>query len=274
MKTPGGGCPRLLIGLGLSLAALSGRAQTRPLQTEQADTAPAHSLVLEAGGQIIGAEPNFLTGGTRTRWEAPNLRLVYSPADNVEMDLEWTVRVGVHDDPDFGSLADYGDVALRTKLRLAGGGPERYTLAARFSVTLPQTSFTDIRGMALGLGPDTLRFAAQALLSLPLLPARIHLNAGLALLDEPLRPHEQRDLFAYGLAWEWPARRGLTLLAEAAGLAGDGEPGADARFELRAGLRAGSGGLRWDAAVRRGLAAADGDWGLTAGLTWTIRSGR
>ena len=67
-------------------------AQTRPLQTEQADTARAGTIVLEAGGQVIKAEPNFLTGGKRTRWEAPNLRLVYSPADNVEMDVEWTVR--------------------------------------------------------------------------------------------------------------------------------------------------------------------------------------
>jgi hypothetical protein len=259
------------MGLVLCLPVVGTSAQTRPLQTEQAETAPAGRVVLEAGGQVIGSEPNFLTGGTRTRWEAPGLRLVYSPADNVEMDLEWTVRVGVHDDPTFGSLADYGDVALRAKLRLAGGGPERCAFGARFSVTLPQTSFTDIHGTALGLGPDTLRFGVQALLSVPLEPAWIHLNAGLALLDEPLRAHEQRDLFAYGLGWEYPYRAWLTLVAEAAGLAGDGEPGADARFELRAGFRAGRGRVRWDAAVRRGLAAADGDWGLTAGLTWMLR---
>jgi hypothetical protein len=29
--------------------------------------------------------------------------------------------------------------------------------------------------------------------------------------------------------------------------------------------------LQWDAALRRGLAEADGDWGVTAGLSWTLR---
>ena len=36
----------------------------------------------------------------------------------------------------------------------------------------------------------------------------------------------------------------------------------------------GRGRLRADAAVRRGLAAADGTWGLTAGLTWVVRAER
>src|SRR5262245_58739254 len=158
--------PSFLVGFALAVTAVPLLAQTRPLQTEQADTAPAGTVVLEAGGQVIGAEPNFLTGGKRTRWEAPNLRLVYSPADNVEMDLEWTVRTGVHDDPDFGSLADYGDVSLRAKVRLAGGGPDSpFTFGARFSITLPETSFNDPLGTALGLGPDTLRFSVQGLLS-------------------------------------------------------------------------------------------------------------
>jgi hypothetical protein len=49
-------------------------------------------------------------------------------------------------------------------------------------------------------------------------------------------------------------------------------PGADERSEARAGLRYGRGRLRLDAAVRRGLADADGTWGLTAGLAWRLRA--
>jgi hypothetical protein len=60
-------------------------------------------------------------------------------------------------------------------------------------------------------------------------------------------------------------------VAEVAGRAGKGAPGAEERAEARAGLRFGQGRVRWDAALRRGLAAADGGWGLTAGLAWTIR---
>jgi hypothetical protein len=253
-----------LLALGLLLARPAS-AQTRPLLTEEAETRPAGQIVLEAGGQAIQDEPNFLTGQPRGRWDAPQLRLVYAPADNVELDLEWTVRVGARSDPDFGDVSDFGDVALRAKVRLAGGGAGRPALAARFGVTLPQTAFGN------GLGPNTLRMSAQGLLTLPAGRALVHANAGLALLDEPLRAHEQRDLLAYGLAAELPLAAGLTLLAEVAGLAGDGAPGADARSEARAGLRGGGARWRWDAAVRRGLSDADGTWGITAGLTLALR---
>ena len=248
-----------------ALLASPAFAQTRPLLTEEAHTRPAGQIALEAGAQAIHDEPNFLTGLPRDVRDGPLLRLVYAPAGNVELDLEWTVRVGARSDPDFGSVSDFGDVALRAKVRLFGGGPGRPALAARFGVTLPQTSFGN------GLGPNTLRMSAQGLVTLPAGRALLHANAGLALLDEPLRTHEQRDLLAYGLAGELPLTGGLTLLAEVAGLAGDGAPGVDARSEARAGLRGGGGRFRWDAAVRRGLSDADGTWGVTAGLTLALR---
>ena len=70
-----------------------------------------------------------------------------------------------------------------------------------------------------------------------------------------------------------PAGPHLELVGEVAGRAGDGMPGADERSEARAGIRWRAGRIRWDAAVRRGLTAADGTWGVTAGLAWTIRTG-
>jgi hypothetical protein len=48
-------------------------------------------------------------------------------------------------------------------------------------------------------------------------------------------------------------------------------PGADERTEARLGLRLGRGRVRGDAALRRGLGAADGSWGVTLGLSWTAR---
>ena len=252
----------MLVATGMPLSA---RAQTRPLQTEEALCAPAGTLVLETGLEAIRGEPNFLTGRSRTRWDGPLLRLVYSPADRVELDLEWVARVGVRKDPDFGSVSDWGDVSLRAKLRfrdLAGGGP---AVAGRFGVTLPETSFGN------GLGPNVLRMFAEALLTQPIGRARRHGNAGLFLHDEVLRPHEQRDFLSYGVALEQPAGR-LTLLAEVAGRAGRGQPGAEERAEARLGLRYGGGRLRADAALRRGLSDSVGRWGLNAGLTWVLRT--
>jgi hypothetical protein len=217
----------------------------------------------------MGSEPNFLTGSERDTWAFPVLRLVFSPADAVEIDLEWVGRVGARDDPDFGSISDWGDVTLRSKVRLLGGSqPDPTTLAARFAVTLPQTSFGE------GLGPNTLRMSAQALLSGSAGPVRLHANAGLAIHDEPLRAHEQRDFLAYGVALEYPSRGSLAVSAEVSGLAGEGAPGADARSELRAGVRYSAGRWRLDGALRRGLAEADGDWGFTLGFASDLRRGR
>jgi hypothetical protein len=261
------GASVLLAAASFSLLAFSSAsAQTRPLQTEEAATAKGGTLVLEVGADFIGDEPNFLTGQKRGRWDAPVLRLVYSPARNVELDLEWVGRVGVVDDPDFGSVSDFGDVTLRAKVGLMEEDRAAPAIAARFGVTLPETSFGN------GLGPNALRMSAQLLVSRTFGGTALHANAGLAIHDEVLRPHEQRDFFAYGLALVRPVGAGRwVLVGELAGRAGNGAPGAEERAEARAGFRFGRGRVRWDAAVRRGLAAADGGWGLTAGLAWTIR---
>jgi hypothetical protein len=249
----------------LAAFGTTANAQTRPLQTEEATTARRGTIVLEAGLEAIRGEPNFMTGRRRDRWEGPILRLVHSPSDNVEIDVEWTARVGQRDDPDFGSVSDWGDVGLRAKVRFLEDRPGRPAIAARFSVLLPETSFSN------GLGPNALRMSAQVLASKRLGALTVHANAGLALHDEVFRPHEQRDFLAYGLAVERRLGKNVEVLGEWAGLAGSGRPGADAHSELRAGLRVGSGRVRADAALRRGLLAADGRWGATAGVTWRLR---
>ena len=258
---------RSIFALAVSCLAAAASAQTRPLLTEEATTAPAGTLVFELGADAIADEPNFLTEEPRDRLDVPVLRLVYSPASNVEVDLEWVGRVIAFDDPDFGTVSDFGDVSLRAKVRFAEGGDGRPAFGARFGVTLPQTSYGN------GLGPNTLRFSAQLLLSQKVGGLTVHANAGLAIHDEAQRAHEQRDFFAYGLAFEHALGESLDLVAEVAGLAGSGMPGTDAHSEARAGVRWGRGTVRVDAAVRRGLADADGTWGITAGLRWRLRDG-
>jgi hypothetical protein len=238
-------------------------AQTRPLQTEEAATAASGTVLLEAGADLMRHEPNFLNGAERTRLDGPVLRLVWSPAGTVEVDVEWTARVAALGDPEFGDVSDWGDVALRAKVRLREGRDGRLGVAARFGVTLPQTSFGN------GLGPNALRTSAQLLLS-KCGGVCVHGNAGLAIHDEVGRPHEQRDFLHYGLALVVHPWSPLSWVAEVAGLAGRGAPGADARGEARAGVRWRRGHIRWDAALRRGFATADGDWGITLGLGWTL----
>jgi hypothetical protein len=256
----------------LSLAA-SGFAQEIPFQTETALTASARTLVFETGFEAIADEPSYITGLARHRWDGPLLRLVYSPAGNVELDLEWIARVGVWSEPGREVTgSDWGDVTLRAKWRIRDWGPGRPTLAARFGVTLPQTEYEDEQFRPLGLGPNTLRAYAQALFSQSIGPVRFDANAGLLLFDEVLRPHNQRDFLIFGAALEWAARPGVRIAGEVAGRLGDGHPGAEQRAEARFGVRFGGSRLRVGAAVRRGLCEADGTWGATVGLTLVARS--
>ncbi len=265
--------PALAVAL-LAAGAAPALAQTRPLLTEPAGTAPAGTLVFETGFDAIADEPSYVTGVERTRWDGPLLRLLYSPAGNVELDVEWVARVGVWGEEGRGDIpsSDWGDVTLRAKWRIVDGGARHPTVGVRLGAILPETSFEDEEFHPLGLGPNTLRTYVEALYTQPLGRVRMHVNAGLFVFDEVYRAHDQRDFLSYALALEWPATGRLALLAEVAGRAGDGEPGAEVRSEARAGLRFGGGRLKWDVAVRRGLATADGTWGATVGLAWTVRS--
>jgi hypothetical protein len=250
----------------------SASGQDRPLQTESALTARGGTLVFETGFDAIADEPSYVTGLERNKWDGPLLRLVYSPADNVELDVEWVALVGVWGEPGREvQNSDWGDVSLRAKWRALQGRGRRPTLGARFAVTLPETEYEDEQFRPLGLGPNTTRVTIEALATEPLGPLRLDLNLGFLLFEEVFRPHEQRDFVAYGAALVWPARPSLSVVAEVHGRAGDGMPGADQSSEARAGLRLGRGRLKADAALRRGLCAADGTWGVTAGLRWVVR---
>jgi hypothetical protein len=240
-------------------------AQTRPLQTEEATTGAAGGFLLDTGLDFIKDEPNFITGKPRDRYDGPLLRVVYSPSNNVEMDLEWVSRISTPHDPDFGSVSDAGDVTMRTKLRVYDGGDRLPTFAVRFWVTWAETRYEQ------ALGPNTLRSAAQGLVTIPVDRVRFHVNAGFGLDDDAQKLHLQSDFLVYGLAGEWRAQEHLALLAELAGRTGSGHPGTDKHSELRAGVRVGGPKLTADAALRRGLGDADGKLGFTVGLSVALR---
>jgi len=257
----------------LLAAAASAGAQTRPLQTEEATTARAGTVLFETGFEAIAAEPSFVTGVERTRWDGPLLRLVYSPADSVELDLEWVAAVGAGSAAGEPRVSDTGDVTVRTKLRVLKGRGRRPTVSGRFGVVLPQTSYEDEDFRPLALGPNTIRFYVEALVTQPVGPVQLDANAGLFIHDDPTRQHDQLDFLSYGLAARWEVRPSWEIVAEVAGRAGEGKPGAGERSEARIGVRYGRGRLRFDAALRRGLIAEQGTWGATAGLSWLTRPG-
>ncbi len=247
----------------LAVTASGASAQHGAFLTEPAGCAGRFRY--EAGAGALASEPNFLTGAPRTRWDLAVMRGARCLDGAAEFELEWVGAVAASGDPDFGSVADFGDVSVRTKLRIARPRGTRPELALRFAATLPQTSFGN------GLDTNTMRFTSQLLATWLRPQVRVHANLGLALVDEALRTHEQRDLLAYGVQAAHPFGEGggTEAVVESAGQLGDGQPGADARAEFRAGLRHRRGRWTWSAALRRGLLAADGTWGLVAFVSFS-----
>jgi hypothetical protein len=240
--------------------------------------APGH-IGLDLLGMTIGKEPNWLTYAEsgviqeRTRVDGPLIRLNYVPSERAEFAIEFNGQTYAIKDPRYqATISDWGDVTLRAKLGLKkgeiGASP---AVATQFEVTLPNTSFGN------GLGPNTIRLGAVLLLGYKTEKLSLDGQAGLAIQDEPLRAHEQRDFaslsgsIAYKVAEHWE------VFVDAGGFFGEGTPGAIAKREAR-------GGFQWHhttfgkeskfyLGARRGLVDFTGDWGVVAGLTTHLRSG-
>jgi hypothetical protein len=75
-------------------------------------------------------------------------------------------------------------VSLRAKWRLLESRGGRPAVAARFGVTLPETSYNDIAFRPLGLGPNTLRAFVQGLFGWRFGGTRLDLNLGLLVFDD------------------------------------------------------------------------------------------
>ncbi len=253
---------RFLRAVCLCLWPAWGWAQSQPLLTEPAGTAQRGTLAIETGLDLMHSEVNFLTGLARDRLNGPLVRIVYSPADTAELEIEGFIGVFALADPTYGTVADFGDITLRSKLRLLQDREHGLTYSVRCVTTWPETAYVN------GLGLNVIRTSVQGLVSKSSGLWRLDLNAGLAVHDKIQQAHAQRDFLAYGLAVTRRLPQGVEALGEVAGLIGHGSPGADERSELRLGARMAWRNLTWSLALRRSLVREGGTWGVTVGLAW------
>ena len=267
-----------LVTLAAIAAASSAGAQSGPLLTPSAFIKGTGHLGLDVFGQTIGKEPNYLTFAERalvqprTRIDGPVLRLTYVPSDRAEFAAEFVARTFAVKDPRFGSVSDFGDATLRAKLGLAKGEAYRSpAVALQFEVTLPNTSFGD------GLGPNTIRMESDLVVGYQTDKLTLNGRAGLAIQDEPLRPHEQRDFLSLTGSIAYKVSGSFEAFADAGGFFGSGVPGAIAKREARAGVQNHRTLFGYPTTLflagRRGLVDFSGKWGVVMGFSTTMRQG-
>lgn len=263
----------------LALIGSTASAQTGPMLTPSAFIeAPGH-IGLDLLGMTIGKEPNWLTYAEsgviqeRTRIDGPLIRLNYVPSERAEFAVEFNGQTYAVQDPRYKqTISDWGDVTLRAKLGLkkgeTGASP---AVATQFEVTLPNTSFGN------GLGPNTIRLGAVLLVGFKTGNLTLNGNAGIAIQDEPLRAHEQRDFASLSGSIAYKVAQNFEVFVDAGGFFGEGTPGAIAKREARGGLQYQRSMFgkesRFYVGARRGLVDFTGDWGVVAGLTTNLRSG-
>jgi len=264
---------------GLVVAASTASAQTGPMLTPSAFIPAPGNVTLDVFGMTIGKEPNFLTfaeAGTlqeRTRVDGPVIRLSYVPSARAEFTAEFNGQTYAINDPRYGkTISDFGDATLRAKLGLAKGEVSAApAVALQFEVTLPNTSFGN------GLGPNTLRMESALIVGYKTEKVTVSGKAGLAIQDEPLRQHEQRDFASLSASIAYQVSEKVEIFADAGGFMGDGVPGAIARREARAGLQYQrvifGKETKLFLAGRRGLVDFQGKWGVVAGFSTTLRPG-
>lgn len=263
----------------LALIGSTVSAQTGPMLTPSAFIeAPGH-LGLDLLGMTIGKEPNFLTYAEsgviqpRTRIDGPLIRLNYVPSERAEFAIEFNGQTYAVQDPRYKqTISDWGDVTLRAKLGLKKGeNGASPAVATQFEVTLPNTSFGN------GLGPNTIRLAAVLLVGFKTGNLTLEGNAGLAIQDEPLRAHEQRDFASLSGSIAYKVAQHFEVFVDAGGFFGDGVPGAIARREARGGVQYQHSLFGKESkfyfGARRGLVDFTGHWGVVAGLTTHLHSG-
>jgi hypothetical protein len=236
-------------------------------------------LGLDVLGLTIGKEPNYLTyseKGTlapRTRIDGPIFRLRYVPSARAEFTAEFNSQTFAIKDPRYlKTISDFGDATLRAKLGLAKGETNAHpAVAAQFEVTLPNTSFGN------GLGPNTIRLGASLLVGYKTDNLTVSGNAGIAIQDEPLRQHEQRDFFALSGSLAYKVAEHFDAFGDIGGYLGDGVPGAIAKREVRVGVQNHREMFGRNTtlylAVRRGLVDFQGKWGVVAGFSTNIHEG-
>jgi hypothetical protein len=251
----------------ISLGVGSVFAQQRPLLTEDARLIPAGSVELETGFTYEDQAVYTISGLQGTHLAVLPSGVHFGLGDRAEFQMTGTVQDYLKP-ADNTWHSDFGDIALSTKMKIAGESAKVPIISFRPTVVLPNAN------QASGLGLNTTRFFASILMGKTIHKAFAYGNIGLGIMDHPTIAGVQDDVLTYGLATIVPVAAHFKWVGEVNGLKNTRKrapaPGSETRSQVRTGLQMEAAGIRWDVGLLAGLTSFDPTWGITFGLTKRI----
>jgi Putative MetA-pathway of phenol degradation len=258
------------------------RAQSRPLVTEDPETVPAGSILLEGGLDFAQDAVYPVSGLTGNLWRVGTFGLSFgvSPIAEIQLDGGVRDRLGVKTaivaplsgmlTVDGDSTSDFEDLAIGAKVRFLRETATRPAMAVRFWTKLPNASNES------GLGLDTTDFHFGFALAKTVQSVRVVGNFGFAILADPTRGDRQNDVIDFGGSVARAIAPGVEVVGELNGRintrSGEPPPGTDSLATMRLGARLTRGPVRLDGALAIGVTERDPVWGFTTGVTWVFHA--
>ncbi|MSO56248.1 MAG: hypothetical protein EXQ55_04905 [Acidobacteria bacterium] len=257
-----------------------GRAQQRPLVTEDPETIGASRVLIE-GGLEIDIEQLYSAYGLRgdtLHAVTFGVSVGVSPRTEIQIDGGLLQRLHVVErqpatlayDLDFTGdrSSTLEDFTVATKIRISSESETRPAFGVRFGTKLPTARHET------GLGLGTTDFFAALLVGKTVQSVRMVGNGSFLVLGNPQGAQES----VHGLGFGMSVARAITNAFEVVGEVngrmkpwGDAVPaGLDDRGILRLAGRFTHGLLRLDAGVLIGITARDPVFGMSAGATYVI----
>jgi hypothetical protein len=261
-------------------ACAGGRAQQRPLITEDVDIIPPGTVRLQVGIDFAqGAKfPASGLTGDLTRVGVVGVNVGLSP--NVEFQVEGvlqnflSVRTASPAPPiprafTGNSTNDFGDFRLSTKIKLRAETRRGPSLGFKFGVDLPNSN----QGRGIGVN-QTNAFGLILVGKKFGDDARLNTfgNLGIGILTAPTLLFTQNDVLLYGVGGIYRLNDRVNLAGEVNGRQstrrGRAPFGTESQSEARLGLQVKASGLRFDFAGTKGLTTFSPRSGVTFGVTY------
>ena len=267
---------------GIGAMAAEGRAQSRPLQTQDPTPVGLGQMLIDLGVDYHRDEFYPVSGlaGNLTKWGTFDLSFGVSSIAEIQLNGGFYNRLIITSrsaaplaslvTAPADSTGDVEDGAIGAKVRFHAESARSPALAVRFSTRLPNSKHPS------GLGLDTTDFYFGILTGKTVGGWRVAGNLGLGILNDPVQDGIQNDVLTYGGSVTRRLTPALEATADVNGRADTRHNtppiGTESRAVWHAGVRCGRDAVRFDVAVLGGLTSRDPTWGITSGVTWVFHA--